>query len=343
MKTRDKMLFGLGLAILILLHWFLFPSNLSEGFFDGSDDYNRLRLRLRSELGSYCKISSFVRDQVNEMQEGIKKTAALLPSADAIKAKAESKEAKGTQSLMKAGKKREGWYNLESDIDSDNLYTQMYQCKDQLQDLRQSCRVPNLKMKFVPCSVYMNLPDFSDEQGVVVNLSKIKDDLPERLVREVEWFREVIKKIKDGLAAGANPAAGSNAVGVPPSDAQMKEYEKEAKDQEGFSGQCSAEANEYLRRKALEDEAKNCIPGKAVTAGSEVARVNMLLDDPSVRNSVSQCNSMMDEMLKLQSDLEKLKNGTLYDWQKGGPKKSYAKFEGGDRNKAFLFSLQQNQ
>lgn len=321
----------------MVLHWFLFSSNKSEGFFDMSDDYNRLRVRLRSELGSYCKISTFVRDQVKEMQEGLQKTAALLPSPDAIKEGSKGPAAKKTQGLMEAMKKKEGWYNLESDIDTDNLYTQVYQCKDQLADLRQSCIRPNLKMRFVPCSVYMNLPDFSSEQGVMLNLGKIKDDLPERLIREIEWFREIIKKLKDGLVAGANPAAGSNPVGVPPSMDQMDKYK------EGFQGQCSAEANEYLRRKALEDEAKNCIPGKPVTAGSEIERVNALLDDPSVRNSVSQSNGMMSEMLKLQSDLEKLKNGTLYDWQKDGPKKSYAKFEGGDRIKAFLFSLQQNQ
>ena len=52
---------------------------------------------------------------------------------------------------------------------------------------------------------------------------------------------------------------------------------------------------------------------------------------------------MMTQMLKLQSDLEKLKNGTLSDWQKDGSKKTYAKFEGGDRTQAFKFSLQQLQ
>jgi hypothetical protein len=134
-----------------------------------------------------------------------------------------------------------------------------------------------------------------------------------------------IKKLKEGLLAGANPAAGSNPIGVAPTADQIKSAA------EGFSGQCSAEATEYLRRKALEDEAKHCTPGKPVTVASEVARVNTLLNDPSVRKSVSECKAMMGQMLKLQSDLEKLKNGNLYDWQKDGPKKTYAKFEGGDR------------
>jgi hypothetical protein len=297
MKARDKILFGLGIIMLMAVHWYLF-SKTKEGFFDDPGAYDALRGRLRKELGPYCKISSFVKDQVNEMQKGM--------GGDAS--------------------------------DTRQLYAAVYQCTDQLASTRPSCSSPNKTgMKFVPCSVYMDLPDWSDEQEVIRNLRKIKDDLPERLTREAEWFKAVIKKIKEGLAAGANPAAGSNPVGVAPSVAQMNKYK------EGFRGQCSAEATEYLRRKALEDEAKSCIPGPPVTVGSEVARVNALLDDPIVRKSVSQSNSMMSEMVKLQSDLEKLKNGNLYDWQKDGPKKTYAKFEGGDRTQAFLFSLQQNQ
>ncbi len=281
----------------MILHWYLFSSK-KEGFFDDPGAYDALRGRLRKELADYCRISKFVREQVNEMQKGMGGGA--------------------------------------SDISQ--LYTAVYQCTDQLASTRPSCSSPNKTgMRFVPCSVFMDLPDWSDEQEVITNLRKIKDDLPERLIRECDWFKGSIKKLQEGLASGANPAAGSNPVGVAPSVAQMNKYK------EGFRGKCSAEANEYLRRKALEDEAKNCTPGAPITVGSEVARVNGLLDNPSVRKSVSQCNGMMSEMFKLQSDLEKLKNGTLYDWQKDGPKKAYAKFEGGDRTKAFIFSLQQNQ
>lgn len=295
MKTRDKILFGVGLAILIILHWFLFPASSNEGFFDDPGAYDALRGRLRNDLAAYCKIASFVREQIQEMQKGFGGGA--------------------------------------SDISQ--MYTAVYQCTDQLASVRPSCSSPNRTgMRFVPCSIFMNLPDWTDEPTVIRTLQQIKDDLPERLIRETEWFRACIKKLKDGLAAGANPRAGSNPVGVPPTMEQMNEFK------EGFKGQCSAEANEYLRRKALEDEANNCTPGKPITSGSEIARINLLLDDPSVKNSVSQCNSMMNEMLKLQSDLEKLKNGNLYDWQKDGPKKTYAACEaGGDRVKGFICSL----
>jgi len=298
MKTREKMLFVLGIVILSILYWFLFYSNKSEGFFDDPGAYDALRGRLRNDLGDYCRISKFVREQVNEMQKGVGGSAS----------------------------------------DVSQMYTAVYQCTDQLASARPSCSSPNRTgMRFVPCSTFMDLPDWSDEQTVINNLRKIKDDLPERLIRESEWFAVSIKKLKEGLLAGANPAAGSNPVGVPPTLDQLNAFK------EGFRGQCSAEANDYLRRMALENEARTCIPGAPVTAGSEVARINRLLNNPSIKNSVSQFNGMMSEMLKLQSDLEKLKNGNLYEWQKDGPKKTYARFEGGDRIKAFLFSLKQNQ
>ena len=292
MKTRDKLIFGVGIIILMLLHWFLFPSSSSEGFFDDPGSYDRLRGRLRNDLGPYCKIASFVREQIQEMQKG--------------------------------------FGGGSSDISQ--MYTAVYQCTDQLAPARPSCASPNRTgMRFVPCSIFLDLPEWSTETNVIMTLQQIKDDLPERLRRECEWFRACITKLREGLEAGARPAAGSNPIGVPPTMDQINAFK------EGFRAQCSAEANEYLRRKALEDEAKNC---SRISAGSEVARVNALLDDPSVRNSVSQCNGMMAEMLKLQSDLEKLKNGTLYDWQKDGPKKKYTACEaGGDRVKGFICSI----
>ena len=302
MKTRDKILFGVGLVILILLHWFLFPGSDKEGFFDDPGAYDALRGRLRNDLAAYCKLATFVREQIKEMQKG--------------------------------------FGGGSSDISQ--MYTAVYQCTDQLASVRPSCSSPNRTgMRFIPCSVYMNLPDWTDEGNAIRTLQQIKDDLPERLIRECEWFAACIKKIKEGLAAGANPPTlpeksppGAKPTDGGPTQEQMNKYK------EGFRGKCSAEANEYLRRKALEDEAKNCSPGQAITSSSEIARVNLLLDDPSVRNSVSKCNGMMDEMLKLQSDLEKLKNGNLYEWQKDGPKKTYAACDaGGDRVKGFICSL----
>jgi len=297
MKAREKILFLGTIFALVILHWYFFSRHSIDGFFDTSSDYDKLRGRLQKELGSYCKLANFIRSQVNEMQKGL------------------------------GG----------SSSDISQMYYAVYQCTDQLASVRPSCSRPNQAgMRYVPCSTFLNLPDWSGEARAISALSKIKDDLPERLIREIEWFSAVIKKVREGLAAGANPAAGSNPIGTPPSMDQLNSFK------EGFQAQCSAEASEYLRRKALENEASSCRP---LTVSSEIARVNSLLDNPSVSASVSQSNRMMTQVLKLQSDLEKLKNGTLYDWQGGnsGPKKVYPKFEGGDRLQSFLFSLTQNR
>jgi hypothetical protein len=210
MKAPAKIFFVLGIIILMSLHWFLFPSK--EGFFDDVSDYDRLRDRLQKDLGAYCKISSFVRNKVEEMQRGV------------------------------GG----------SSSDISQMYSGVYRCTDQLASSRPSCYYPNRKgMRFVPCSVYMDLPDWSDSGTVMNNLRKITDDLPERLQRETDWFSAVMNKLQEGLAAGANASAGSNPVGVPPSQAQLDAY----KEKEGFQDSCSPEASEYLRQKALAAEA----------------------------------------------------------------------------------------
>lgn len=336
MKTRDKILFGLGILILLLLHWFLFSNSRYEGFFDDPSAYNALRGRLQDDLGPYCEISAFVRDQVNEMQEGLKSVSSTLPSPADIDAMKQTKKGIETKNLMAASQASlETWYDFGGDLQFNSMYKSVYKCTDGLAKSRPSCKSPNPSMNYVPCDVYLNLPNWTDELEVIGALRKITDDLPERLIREADWFQAVIEKIRSGLEAGARPQAGNNPPGVPPTDAQMKEYEKEAKKQEGFT--CSLDAMDYLRRKRLENEAKSCTP---LTGASEIARVNGLLDNPSVRASVDRMRRMFVEMMKLKGDLEKLKNGTLYDWQKDGPKKTYAACDaGGDRIKGFICSL----
>ena len=334
MKSREKILFGLGIVILVLLHWFLFPSK--EGFFDDPAAYNALRGRLQDDLGPYCELSAFVKDQVNEMQQGLKAVSASLPSESDIKAMTKSPSARNTQTLMSAAKiSVDSWYDFGGDLQFNSMYKSVYKCTDSLAKSRPSCGSPNPNMNYVSCDVYLNLPNWTDEMEVIGALRKITDDLPERLVRESDWFDAVIRKIRTGLESGARPQAGDNPPGVPPSQAQMDEYAKEAKKQEGFT--CSLEAMDYLKRKRLENEAKSCTP---VTGSSEIARVNGLLDNPAVKSSVRRMRSMYNDMMGLKADLEKLKNGTLYDWQKGGPKKTYAPCDaGGDRVKGFICSL----
>lgn len=286
---RDKIIVGCLILLLILLHRYLFQTN--EGFFDDSSDYTSLKQRLIKDLEPYCKITKFVREQLKTM-------VSSSGSAD--------------------------------DSTINETYKSIYSCTDSLSSSRPSCLIlggpgPNKTMKYVSYNTYTDLPDWSEDGSISVALMKITDDLPERLVREYEWFSEIIKKLQSALDAGANPSM------TPPSKGELDKLK------EGFDGTCSADA---IKAKRAMDEAASCsIPD----ISSEITRVHKLLDSPKLKRAVADMDGLLAAMLKLQSDIEKAKNGTLYEWQKDPPKKSYAKFQGGDRTAAFTFSLQQNR
>jgi hypothetical protein len=287
MKLRDKIIIGCLMLLLLLLHRYLFQAN--EGFFDTSSDYSKLKQRLLRDLGPYCKIANFVRDQLKTM-------------------------------VSSTG-------GGSDDASLNNTYTAMYSCRDPDARSRLTCFLggigPNTSMIYVSCDTYTNLPDWSDDGSSAVALMKITNDLPERLVREAEWFSLIIKKLQDTLATGANPPTVSP-VGTPGTI-------------DGFNGTCSADA---AKAKKLMAEAQSC---SIADASSEIARVNALLDNPQLKKAVAEMDKLFVAMIKLQSDLEKAKNGTLYDWQKDPPKKSFPEFKGGDRSKSFIFSMEQNK
>lgn len=312
MQAHLKIVFILGIIILLIIHWFIFP--LKEGFFDVGSDYEALKTRLQAELGDYCATSEFVRSQMQQMQK------------------------------MAGG----------SPEDNDKIYQDVYTCKDSLASSRPSCIFPNFPnmtgMKYEPCSTFLNLPKWSNNYNTLNALINIKDDLPERIIRDTEWFDAVINKLQNGLNAGANPPVDA------PSMDQLNQYE-------GFESVCSPEA-------AAIKEALNCtlpnssrsssissilniseargVPGAIgvpdiQSISIEIARINELLNNPIIKSSVLKCKTQKLSMLKLQSDLEKAKNGTLYEWQKDPPKVSLPKFQGGDRSQSFIFSLKQNR
>jgi len=177
----------------------------------------------------------------------------------------------------------------------------------------------------------MDLPGWGDEDTVMKALRKITKDLPERLVREGDWFEAVMKKVQTGLDAGARPQAGDNPPGVAPTVDQMNKFKK---DNEGFT--CSLDAMALLKQKQLEKELKSCTP---ITPDSEIDRVNSILDDPSIVASVRRMGRLYEIAKKLQSDLEKLKNGSLYDWQKAGPRRTYTVCSGTSRPELLICSL----
>jgi hypothetical protein len=309
MKTHLKVIFGLGILILLLIHWLIFRSK--EGFFDSNSDYEKLRLRLKNDLGDYCKTADYVRNQITKMQ------------------------------LATGG----------SSQDIEKLYMDVYTCKDFLAGSRQSCldeifshenimknanenmlknagldqlQIKKDVMKYEPCSTFMDLPEWSNSSIPGTALAKIKNDLPQRLKKETDWFDSVIKKLQDGIDSGANPPADM------PTSSEIN------KQSEGFQSICSPEA-------ALIKEAQTCIMPVMPNVSDEIIRINKLLDNPVVRAAVNKSKQQLATMQKIESDLEKAKNGTLYEWQKDPAVKPFPKFQGGDRIKGLIFSMQQNQ
>jgi hypothetical protein len=313
MKTPTKIMFVLGILFLLILHWFMFPSK--ENFNEGNSEYETLRKRLQTDLADYCETGNFVRSQLSQMIQAYQ--AIQSPEIN------------------------------NSTIDIEQVYKDMYACKDFLSKSRPSCQLeialrkanitgtkfnrPASNLKYIPCSTFLDLPDWSNDSIPIIALTKIKDDLPERISKETEWFDAVISNLQSSLNKGADPP------GSPPSQDQMNEYTKTAEEHaksEGFRSRCSAQA-------AAIKDAENCyIPD----IRPEIARVNALLDNPVVKDSISKSKAQKTAMLKIQSDLEKAKNGDLYEWQKD-PAKSpgFPKFQGGDRSKAFIHSVQQNR
>jgi hypothetical protein len=102
---------------------------------------------------------------------------------------------------------------------------------------------------------------------------------------------------------------------------------------------------ELIRRRklaALEAEAASC---KLPDISNEIIRVNKLLNSKDLQDVLELCKDLEAKAKTLQLNLESLKNGDYYDWQKSGgsDKKSYKTFNITDRTSGFIASLEQNQ
>lgn len=387
MTSRNQKLVLFLILSIFLGCGFLYILNIShaikEGFESSSDlqkSYTTLQTRLKSTLESYCFMTDFIQDQMKTMYKSstiqtdqtvtptpppptyttlpgpTKSTgfwgdnAAPLPpsgdpSADAMKNATASTIIPGATDLEAAEKIRKA-------------YQDAYACKDELADSRQSCagfaklEQMNVKMDFIPCSVYMNTPayDESDTLSAAVALSDIPDNLAVRITKEVDWYYAIINKLQSGIDAGAHPPT-ELPKGAPGADykAPIEGFEstivKKVKrilhlDKKVCSADAAREKRERERRKMLEKESNNCTIQDLQT---EITRVNKILNSNALKSAVSSCAAVAAAAQKLQSQLALLKAGNLYDWQKSGPTKSYAQFKGGDRIAALTFSMQQNR
>ena len=213
--------------------------------------------------------------------------------------------------------------------------------------------------EYVPCDRYMNLPDWPDVGGAAAALSNFPNDIADRVSRELEWYSAIIKQLTEALEMGKNPPQGGppDSKNSPSKDSSGKSWSSDSK-VEGFedSAQCSPSAMQARleRERRAKLQAKPSEPSKPNPAddpdscimpdlATEIRRVNSILSSPEMSNSLKQANSLTQSMKQLQISQQKAKDGTLYDWQQDGPKKSYSKFGGGDRIQALLFSMKQNQ
>ena len=169
---------GLSIAIVVcLLALYVLVRNTNEGFFDINSDYTDLRTRVSTMMTTYCDLATYAQSQM--------KIIYMTP-------------------------KPLGLGDTETDSQADahiqKTYKEVYGCKDEMASSRQSCS-GGINATFVPCDTYMKLPDLTDTNGtdVGVALSKIPDDLANRITREIDWYSQIVKKLTDALALGNNP------------------------------------------------------------------------------------------------------------------------------------------
>lgn len=214
-------------------------------------------------------------------------------------------------------------------------YRDVYACRDELASSRPTCKINKLKVSgdFIPCSAY-TLPDWTDQNTLAIALSVIPDDLANRIIVESQYYKQILGKLQEGLNVAKDPP------GAPPDSpsSPSKNSSGERWGVEGFFGSCSAaEAQaklEMMRKQSLMDGASSCT---VRSLDSEIARINALLDSSSVKSALAGIRGILALMKQTEADIEAIKK----KWGDDGPKKSYTKFQGGDRTAGLLFSMQQ--
>jgi hypothetical protein len=173
-----SVVFTLGMAIIVcLIILYSLVRQYGEGFYDINSDYNDLRSRLSGMMATYCDLANYAQSQMKviymtpkPLNIGITETAS------------------------------------QADAHIQRTYKEVYGCKDDMASSRQSCS-GGIDAAFIPCEIYMKLPDLTDTNGadVGVALSKIPDNLADRISREVDWYSQIVKKLTDALALGNSP------------------------------------------------------------------------------------------------------------------------------------------
>jgi hypothetical protein len=418
-----RIIFIILVAVIILYCILRIAFKKEESFFDSpatQGNYEALRQRLKTMMNSYCQLATFAQDQIKDVYKNPRPSNAPLPNPPP---RQQSPPIKGnwTDPSYKPNPPPPSRTPDVSSIpmtpgDNDQqllghlqkTYSEVYNCSDALAVSRPACAAkadmlkdlqknnidineikPPPSVPFVPCKIYLELPDWPDKINAAYMLSSIPDNLAERVIREIDWYNAIADTLLEAIEKGRNPpesppddshspardSSGKawSADGKPPQPNLSSRASTWKTRAEGFQAQCSPSAQqtriERERRAQLEAEAAAKAASGADGAGAggsggsgggpnpadnpdtcvmpdldgQIARVNAILDSPRLNKALRICDIVLIKLRQAQADLEKAKNGNLFEWQKDPPKKVFAPFKGGDRAAALTFSMKQNQ
>ena len=179
----------------------------TEGFFDKASDYNNLRTRLKM-MSTYCELATYAQTQMKVIYMAPKPGIGDTETSD------------------------------QADAHIQRTYIDVYGCKDEMASSRQTCSSGGKSnANFVSCDTYMKLPDLTDTNAadVSIALSKIPNDLADRVSREVDWYSQIVTKLTDALALGNNPpATPPDSENSPVADSSGKPWSSDSLVKQGF-------------------------------------------------------------------------------------------------------------
>jgi hypothetical protein len=356
---------------------------MQEEFFSSEEDsYNSLKSKIESTMSPYCELARFIEGRMKKIymtpkpldnpialiQERQKQAAELRKKGieppvydnDSYNSPGDS-EAEANARIQETYK---DVYSCRDDLagsrPSCNKFKWLYSCMNEVDDSKLICKAikglnfENIKNRFLkkskdnhtPCSLYYNLPEYSEDtiDTIADELSKIPNNLASIISKEVEWYVSVMDELQKGLDVGAKPPEQVSDPKNAPDAPKGKTWDSDdgmdlKKKKEGFADKCSPEVAR-LKREKRKSSGYCIVPDLP----SEISRVRKIINSKALKAAISKSNSLLARARKIQSDLEKLEAGTLYDWQQldKGPKQSYASFKGGDRSASFIFALKGN-
>ncbi len=183
---------------------------------------------------------------------------------------------------------------------------------------------------------FFNLPPWSDDtEDLSLALSGIPDTLDSGIRKELKFYKAKLAELMAIFSNLKDPSTFQ----PPPAETTAT--------LEGFQGgQCSAEsarlAREALRKKRLAEKYPKKPAGECSIRPlpEEITRVEGVLSRMDIDGLAKEIAEVAKGISKFREDFQKLKDGTLFDWQKAGPKKSYAKFTGKSNADGLIFTLQ---